>query len=58
MNLSILIQWAIGIVLGLGAVSHIDEIHQELIRAQAKLIYESRTSTWGSPKFFQDSTSR
>ncbi|QDK44636.1 hypothetical protein DOM22_05400 [Bdellovibrio sp. ZAP7] len=51
MNLTNLVSWCIGIILGWSAVSNIDLIQQSILRAQAKLIYESRTATWGSPKF-------
>ncbi|MBV2169348.1 MAG: hypothetical protein KUL82_11645 [Bdellovibrio sp.] len=51
MSLTDLISWCIGIILGWSAVSNIDLIQQSILRAQTKLIYESRTATWGSPKF-------
>lgn len=53
MNLNSLIQWCVGIVVAWSAFSHIDEIHRGILKAQAVLIYESRASTWGSPKFLR-----
>ena len=51
MNFSELIKWSIGVILAWSIVAHVDEIHRSLLKAQALLIYESRTETWGSPKF-------
>jgi hypothetical protein len=53
MNLTNLILWAVGIVSSLAAVHHIDDIQRAIFFAQATVIYESRTETWGSPKFFK-----
>lgn len=53
MNLSNLIKWCTGIVLGLAAVRNIDDIQRNVLKAQAILLYESRTETWGSPRFLQ-----
>lgn len=53
MNLSDLIKWCTGIVLGLAAVRNIDDIQRNVLKAQAILLYESRTETWGSPRFLQ-----
>ena len=52
MNLANLIKWSMGIVLSLATVTHIDDIHQRILKIQARLIYESRASSWGSPSFF------
>lgn len=53
MNLSNLIFWSIGIISTWTGVYHIDDIHRGILKAQAKLIYESRTETWGSPKLLK-----
>lgn len=55
MNFSSLIKWCTGIVLGLAAVKNIDDIQHNILKAQARLLYESRTETWGSPRFLQTS---
>lgn len=55
MNFSELIKWSIGLILAWSTVAHIDEIHRSILKAQATLIYESRTETWGTPKFFNGS---
>lgn len=52
MNFTDLLKWATGIVIGWSAIHNIDSIRHEILKAQAKLIYESRTTTWGSPRFF------
>ncbi|WP_415062650.1 hypothetical protein [Bdellovibrio sp.] len=55
MNLTNLILWSTGIITALAGVHNIDFIHRTILKAQAQLIYESRTETWGSPKFlFQE----
>ena len=54
MNLTSLILWATGIITALAGTYNIDVIHKEILKAQAKLIYESRTETWGSPKFLNN----
>lgn len=52
MNLSGLITWIIGIVLAASAVGNLDSLQRGIWMAQAKIVYESRTSTWGSPSLF------
>ncbi len=52
MNLDKLIAIAAGVVLALSLTMNLDKIQNLIWRAQAKLIYESRTETWGSPRFF------
>ncbi len=54
MNLDKLITIAAGVVLALSLTVNLDKIQTLIWRAQAKLIYESRTETWGSPRFFPD----
>jgi len=52
MNLDKLITIAAGIVFALSVTMNLDKLQTLIWRAQAKLIYESRTETWGSPRFF------
>jgi len=52
MNLDKLITIAVGAVLVCSLAMNLDKIQTLIWRAQAKLIYESRTETWGSPRFF------
>ena len=54
MNLGKLADFAIGIVLTAAVMGNLDRLNSWVIHAQAKLLYESRTSTWGSPYFFKD----
>jgi hypothetical protein len=54
MNLNKLIAIAIGFVIAFSAVRSASTFQTWIWRAQAKLLYESRTETWGSPRFFRD----
>lgn len=51
MNLGNLIFWSASIITGLAGIHNIDSIRRVIWKAQAQIIYESRTETWGSPKF-------
>lgn len=52
MNLDKLFAWVIAVVLAFATTGNLDVLQNWIWRAQAKVIYESRTSTWGSPRFF------
>ena len=52
MNLDKLISIAVAVVIGAAAVGKFDVLQNWIWRAQAKLVYESRASAWGSPRFF------
>lgn len=52
MNLDKLFAFAIAVVIGWAEVGQLDFLQNWIWKAQAKLIYESRTETWGSPRFF------
>lgn len=52
MNLNKLVILSAGIVLALSATMNLNQLQTWIWRAQARLIYESRTETWGSPRFF------
>ena len=52
MNLDKLITISVGVVLALSITMNLYKLQTLIWRAQAKLIYESRTETWGSPRFF------
>lgn len=53
MNLDKLFVVSAGVVAILLLSMSTTELKEMILRAQAKLIYESRTSTWGSPRFFK-----
>lgn len=57
MNLTNLIFWSLTIITGLAGTYNIDAIQMAIRKAQAKLVYESRTATWGSPRFFKNESS-
>ncbi len=52
MNLDKLFAWIIGIVIMFAATGQLDVLQSWVWQAQAKVIYESRSSNWGSPRFF------
>ena len=52
MNLDSLMTWVTGAVIATALTGHIKDLEIWVWRAEAKLLYESRTSTWGSPHFF------
>lgn len=52
MNLDKLFSWIAGIVIASAVVGHLDDLQNWVWRAQAKVIYESRSSQWGSARFF------
>ncbi|MBL7670298.1 MAG: hypothetical protein JNM39_07410 [Bdellovibrionaceae bacterium] len=54
MNLDKLFAWAIGIAIAFAVIGRLDDLQTWVWKTQAKLIYQSRTKTWGSPRFFPD----
>jgi hypothetical protein len=57
MNLTNLIFWSASIITTLAGVHNIDSIQRAIWRAQAQIIYESRTENWGSPKILRNDQS-
>lgn len=53
MNLDKLTSFAVSVVLAATLAGNLDRLQRLVMVAQAKLLYESRTSTWGSPYFFK-----
>lgn len=41
-----------GVVLMAAATGNIDKLQMWIWKAQAKVVQESQTSNWGSPRFF------
>ncbi len=56
MGLDKLAIWSLSIITALAGVFNIDTIHREIIKAQARILFESRTEAWGSPRFFDTPT--
>lgn len=54
MNFTNLILWSFAIVSAWVGVNHVDGIHAAILKAQARIIYEARTETWGSPRLVGD----
>lgn len=52
MNLEKLMTWIFGVVIAFSAAGKLDVLQTWILKAQAKVIYESRSSKWGSPRFF------
>lgn len=53
MNLDKLTSFAISVVLAAALMGNLDRLQLWVIKAQAKLLYESRASAWGSPSVFK-----
>ncbi len=53
MNFDKLFTWIVSIVIGCAAVGKVDTLQRWIWTAQAKVISESKTSNWGSPRFFR-----
>ena len=53
-NIEKLIPLAVGVVPMAAATGNIDKLQMWIWKAQAKVIQQSRTSNWGSPRFFPD----
>lgn len=47
MNFDRLYKWATSVVLAAAVTGHLGDLQLWVWKAQAKLLYESRTSTWG-----------
>ncbi len=54
MNFDKLFSWIVPIVIAAAITGNIDSLQRWIWRAQAKTIVASRTSNWGSPRFFPD----
>ena len=53
MNFDKLTDFAITVVLMAALMGNLDSLTRLVHKAHAELLYESRTSTWGSPIFFK-----
>ncbi|MDZ4676812.1 MAG: hypothetical protein SGI74_04805 [Oligoflexia bacterium] len=54
MNLERLFIWITGVVIAFASIGQLDVLQNWIWKAQAHVIYESRSSNWGSPRFFSD----
>ncbi len=52
MNLDKLFIWVIGVVMAFSISGQLDVLQTWIWRAQAHVVYTSRSSAWGSPRFF------
>lgn len=57
MNLDKLMAWVVAVVLVFASTGNIDTFQKWVWKAQAKVICESRSSSWGSPRFFSHESS-
>lgn len=58
MNIDKLIVWILGIVVSYYTAGRLDELQRWAWIAQSKVVYESRASNWGSPRFFKSRKQR
>lgn len=58
MNFDKLTDFAITIVLAVALAGNLDSFTKWVYVARAKLLYESRTSTWGSPDCFNEKSAK
>ena len=57
MNLDKPFTWVIGVVFVFAAAGKLEIPQNWIWKTQAKVIYESRSSAWGSPRFFMSTNS-
>lgn len=57
MNLDKLMAWVVAVVLLYATTGNIDQLQKWVWKSQAKAIYDSRSSNWGSPRFFNHESS-
>lgn len=53
MNLDSLMKWIFAVVVACAAAGKLDVLQRWIWISEAKVLYASRTSTWGSPDIFQ-----
>jgi hypothetical protein len=58
MNLDKMFVWITALVIAFAAAGKLDLLQNWIWHAQAKVVYESRTSTWGSPGFLRRQETR
>lgn len=54
MNFDKPLTWIVGIVVAASLSGQLPKLQILIWKAQAQVIRESRTSTWGSPRFFPE----
>lgn len=54
MNFDKALTWIIGVVVAASLTGHLPKLQILIWKAQAQIVHESRTSTWGSPRFFPE----
>lgn len=54
MNFDKIIPLIAAVVIAAAAAGKLDALTLWVYKAQAKLVYESRSSAWGSPRFFPE----
>lgn len=58
MNLSSITSFAASVVIAAAMAGQSDRLQRWIWIAQAKIVYESRASNWGSPRFFEHTKER
>ena len=57
MNLEKLFALAAGVVIAAAVCGRVGALQALIWKTEAKIVWESRTSTWGSPRFFGNTNS-
>ena len=58
MGLGNLTNFAVSVVLAAALMGNLDRLQLWVIKAQAKLLYESRASNWGNPSIFKNNENK
>lgn len=58
MGLGNLTNFAVSVVLAAALMGNLDKLQLWVIKAQARLLYESRASNWGNPSIFKDTINK
>lgn len=54
MNFDKALPWILAIVVSAAAAGRLNELQAWIWRAEARVIFENRASSWGSPRFFSN----
>ncbi len=58
MNFDKLFTWIAGMVIAAAMAGQLPDLQFWIWKAQANIMHESRTATWGSPRFFDPKRAR
>lgn len=52
MNIQGLVTWLAGLVIAAACIGHLEDLQRWIWIAELRLTSDSKTSSWGSPRFF------